>query len=414
MTESKRVVVTGLGCVSPLGNTVAETWEKGSQGQSGIDRIEKFDPSEMRCQIAGEVRNFELPDLVPPKEAKKMDLFIHYAIAATQEALQDAALEITEPLEEEVGISMGVGIGGLGCIEKYTKILLEQGPKRVSPFFIPMTLSNLAPGQVSLLFRARNYSACSVSACASSNHAIGTAMRHIERGDAKVMISGGAESSVTPLGIAGFAAMHALSTRNEEPQKASRPYDTGRDGFVMGEGAGMLILEEYEFAKQRGARIYCELVGYGASSDAFHITAPSTEGPAHAVKIAVKDAGIESEKIDYINTHGTSTPAGDINELKALKLALGDGIANHTSVSSTKSMTGHLLGAAAAIEAVFCVKALHHSYIPPTININELDPECDFDVTPNEGRSREIDVAMSNSFGFGGTNASVIFRKMHS
>ena len=250
MTESKRVVVTGLGCVSPLGNTVAETWEKGSQGQSGIDRIEKFDPSEMRCQIAGEVRNFELPDLVPPKEAKKMDLFIHYAIAATQEALQDAALEITEPLEEEVGISMGVGIGGLGCIEKYTKILLEQGPKRVNPFFIPMTLSNLAPGQVSMLFRARNYSACSVSACASSNHAIGTAMRHIERGDAKVMISGGAESSVTPLGIAGFAAMHALSTRNEEPQKASRPYDTGRDGFVMGEGAGMLILEEYEFAKR--------------------------------------------------------------------------------------------------------------------------------------------------------------------
>jgi len=414
MTETKRVVVTGLGCISPLGNTVPETWESGSCGKSGIGRIEKFNASDMRCQIAGEIRNFELPNLVSPKEAKKMDLFIHYAIAATQEALQDAGLEITESLEEGVGISMGVVIGGLGCIEKYTKILLEQGPKRVSPFFIPMTLSNLAPGQVSLLFRARNYSACSVSACASSNHAIGTAMRHIERGDAKVMISGGAESSVTPLGIAGFAAMHALSTRNDEPQKASRPYDTSRDGFVMGEGSGMLILEEYEFAKQRGARIYCELVGYGASSDAFHITAPSTEGPAKAVKIAVKDAGIEPGRIDYINTHGTSTPAGDINELKALKLALGEDISNQTSISSTKSMTGHLLGAAAAIEAVFCIKALHHSFIPPTINIDDLDPECDFDVTPNEGRTREIDVAMSNSFGFGGTNASVIFRKMES
>ena len=299
MTESKRVVVTGLGCVSPLGNTVVETWEKGSQGQSGIDRIEKFDPSEMRCQIAGEVRNFELPDLVPPKEAKKMDLFIHYAIAATQEALQDAALEITEPLEEEVGISMGVGIGGLGCIEKYTKILLEQGPKRVSPFFIPMTLSNLAPGQVSMLFRARNYSACSVSACASSNHAIGTAMRHIERGDAKVMISGGAESSVTPLGIAGFAAMHALSTRNEEPQKASRPYDTGRDGFVMGEGAGILIFEELERARSRGAKIYAEVKGYGSTDDAFHITAPKEDGsgPARAFKRAM--SSLSSEIIKY-------------------------------------------------------------------------------------------------------------------
>ena len=414
MSDRRRIVVTGLGCVSPLGNSVAEAWSACSSGKSGIGPITHFDASEFRTQIAGEVRNYQVPDIVSPKEARKMELFIRYAVGAAAEALQDANLEITEELEEETGVSMGVGIGGLGNIERHTLLVEEGGPKRISPFFIPMTLVNLAPGQVSMVFKARNYNACSVSACTSSNHAIGTAMRHIERGDAKVMISGGAESSVTPLGIAGFAAMHALSTRNEEPQKASRPYDTGRDGFVMGEGAGMLILEEFEFAKQRGARIYCELVGYGASSDAFHITAPSTEGPAHAVKIAVKDAGVDSEKIDYINTHGTSTPAGDINELKALKLALGDGIANHTSVSSTKSMTGHLLGAAAAIEAVFCVKALHHSYIPPTININELDPECDFDVTPNEGRSREIDVAMSNSFGFGGTNASVIFRKMHS
>ena len=384
-----------------------------TKGVSGIERIQRFDPSDHRCRIAGEIKDFKLPELIPPKEAKKMDLFIHYAIAATQEALQDADLKITEDLEEDVGVSMGVGIGGLGCIERYSKILQEQGPKRISPFFIPMTLSNLAPGQVSLLFRARNYSACSVSACASSNHALGTAMRLIQRGDAKVMISGGAESSVTPLGIAGFAAMHALSTRNEEPSRASRPYDIGRDGFVMGEGAGMLILEEYEFARNRGARIYCQLAGYGASSDAFHITAPSTKGPAKAMEMAVSDAGIRPEQLDYINTHGTSTPVGDINELKGIKLALGEDCSKNTCLSSTKSMTGHLLGASAAIEAVFSIKAIHHQFIPPTINIDELDPECDFDVTPNEGRSSNVQVAMSNSFGFGGTNASVVFQKLN-
>ena len=413
MENSKRVVVTGLGCVSPLGNNVEQSWDSCTKGVSGIERIQSFDPSDYRCQIAGEIKDFKLPELIPPKEAKKMDLFIHYAIAATQEALQDADLKITEDLEEDVGVSMGVGIGGLGCIERYSKILQEQGPKRVSPFFIPMTLSNLAPGQVSLLFRARNYSACSVSACASSNHALGTAMRLIQRGDAKVMISGGAESSVTPLGIAGFAAMHALSTRNEEPNRASRPYDIGRDGFVMGEGAGMLILEEYEFARNRGARIYCELAGYGASSDAFHITAPSTKGPAKAMEMAVSDAGIRPEQLDYINTHGTSTPVGDINELKGIKLALGEDCSKNTCLSSTKSMTGHLLGASAAIEAVFSIKAIHHQFIPPTINIDELDPECDFDVTPNEGRSSNVQVAMSNSFGFGGTNASVVFQKLN-
>ena len=413
MENSKRVVVTGLGCVCPLGNNVEQSWDSCTKGVSGIERIQSFDPSDYRCQIAGEIKDFELPELIPPKEAKKMDLFIHYAITATQEALQDADLKITEDLEEDAGVSMGVGIGGLGCIERYSKILQEQGPKRVSPFFIPMTLSNLAPGQVSLLFRARNYSACSVSACASSNHALGTAMRLIQRGDAKVMISGGAESSVTPLGIAGFAAMHALSTRNEEPSRASRPYDIGRDGFVMGEGAGMLILEEYEFARNRGARIYCQLAGYGASSDAFHITAPSKEGPAKAMEMAVSDAGIRPEQLNYINTHGTSTPVGDINELKGIKLALGEDCSKNTCLSSTKSMTGHLLGAAAAIEAVFSIKAIHHQFIPPTINIDELDPECDFDITPNEGRSCNVQVAMSNSFGFGGTNASVVFQKLN-
>ena len=407
-----RVVVTGLGCISPLGNDVPTSWDACSNGQSGIDRITHFDPEALRCQIAGEVKNFQLPDIIPPKEAKKMDLFIQYSIQATQEALLDANLEITEDLEEEIGVSMGVGIGGLGCIERYSRIIEEHGPKRVSPFFIPMTLSNLAPGYVSLLFRAKSYTACSVSACTSSNHAIGTAARTIERGDAKAVIAGGAESSVTPLGIAGFAAMHALSTRNDDPQRASRPYDRDRDGFIMGEGSGMMILEDLEFAKARGARIYCEITGYGFSSDAHHITAPSKEGPARAMKMTLKDSGLAAEEIDYINAHGTSTPAGDLNELKAIKMALGEKAANQLSISSTKSMTGHLLGAAAAIEAIFSIKALHHNYVPPTINIENLDPECDLDVTPNQGKSRDLRVAMSNAFGFGGTNASVIFQKI--
>ena len=406
-----RVVVTGLGCVSPLGNDVSTSWEACINGKPGIDRITHFDPEEFRCQIAGEIKNFQLPEIIPIKEAKKMDLFIQYSIGATQEALIDAGLEITEDLEEEVGVSMGVGIGGLGCIEKYTKILEKSGPKRVSPFFIPMTLSNLAPGYVSLLFRAKNYTACTVSACTSSNHAIGTAVRTIERGDAKAVISGGAESSVTPLGIAGFAAMHALSTRNDDPQRASRPFDKDRDGFVMGEGSGMLILEDYEFAKARGASIYCEITGYGFSSDAHHVTSPSSEGPARAMKMTLKDSGLTPDEIDYINAHGTSTPIGDLNEIIAIKMALGEKAAKQLSISSTKSMTGHLLGAAAAIEAIFSIKALHHNFVPPTINIENLDPECDLDVTPNSGKSRELRTAMSNAFGFGGTNASIIFQK---
>ena len=406
-----RVVVTGLGCVSPLGNDVSTSWEACINGKPGIDRITHFDPEEFRCQIAGEIKNFQLPEIIPIKEAKKMDLFIQYSIGATQEALIDAGLEITKDLEEEVGVSMGVGIGGLGCIEKYTKILEKSGPKRVSPFFIPMTLSNLAPGYVSLLFRAKNYTACTVSACTSSNHAIGTAVRTIERGDAKAVISGGAESSVTPLGIAGFASMHALSTRNDDPQRASRPFDKDRDGFVMGEGSGMLILEDYEFAKARGARIYCEITGYGFSSDAHHVTSPSSEGPARAMKMTLKDSGLTPDEIDYINAHGTSTPIGDLNELIAIKMALGEKAAKQLSISSTKSMTGHLLGAAAAIEAIFSIKALHHNFVPPTINIETLDPECDLDVTPNSGKSRKLRTAMSNAFGFGGTNASIIFQK---
>jgi len=406
-----RVAVTGLGCISPLGNDVSTSWEACINGESGIDRITNFNPELYRCQIAGEIKNFKLPEIIPIKEAKKMDLFIQYSIGAAQEAINDSGLEITEELEEDIGVSMGVGIGGLGCIEKYNSILKENGPKRVSPFFIPMTLSNLAPGYISLLFRAKNYTACSVSACTSSNHAIGTAARTIERGDAKVVISGGAESSVTPLGIAGFSAMHALSTRNKDPKRASRPFDIDRDGFVMGEGSGMLILEDYEFAKARGAKIYCEIKGYGFSSDSFHVTSPSTEGPARAMKMTIKDSGLLPEDINYINAHGTSTPAGDINELNAIKIALGEEVAKKTSISATKSMTGHLLGAAAAVEAVFSIKALHHNFIPPTINIDNLDPDCDLDVTPNIGKSKELRVAMSNAFGFGGTNASIIFQK---
>ncbi len=406
-----RVVVTGLGCISPLGNNVPNSWEACINGKSGIDRITKFDPELYRCQIAGEIKNFILPEIIPVKEAKKMDLFIHYSIAATEEAIKDSGLEINEDIENDVGVSMGVGIGGLGCIEKYTKILIENGPKRVSPFFIPMTLSNLAPGYISLLFGAKNYTACSVSACTSSNHAIGTAARTIERGDAKVVIAGGAESSVTPLGIAGFASMHALSTRNDEPSKASRPFDIDRDGFVMGEGSAMLILEDYEFAQQRGARIYCEITGYGFSSDAFHVTSPSAEGPARAMEMSLKDSGLDPNDVDYINAHGTSTPVGDINELKAIKMALGRKSSQQLSISSTKSMTGHLLGAAAAIEAIFTIKALHHNFVPPTINIENIDPDCDLDVTPNNGKSKELSVAMSNAFGFGGTNASIIFQK---
>tara|TARA_Y100001970_G_C14256257_1_gene875665 strand:+ start:6481 stop:7716 length:1236 start_codon:yes stop_codon:yes gene_type:complete len=406
-----RVAVTGLGCICPIGNNVSTAWKNCITGKSGIDRITNFDPEMYRCQIAGEIKNFQLPEIIPSKEAKKMDLFIKYSIGAAKEAIEDSGLIITKDLEEDVGVSMGVGIGGLGCIEKYNSILNESGPKRVSPFFIPMTLSNLAPGYISLLFKAKNYTACSVSACTSSNHAIGTAARTIERGDAKVVISGGAESSVTPLGIAGFSSMHALSTRNEDPKRASRPFDKDRDGFVMGEGSAILVLEDYEFAKARGARIYCEIKGYGFSSDSFHVTSPSTEGPARAMKMTIKDSGLYPEQIDYINAHGTSTPAGDLNELNAIKIAMGEREAKKTAISSTKSMTGHLLGAAAAIEAIFAIKALQHNFIPPTINIENLDPECDLDVTPNNGKSKEISVAMSNAFGFGGTNASIIFQK---
>lgn len=407
----RRIVVTGLGIVCPIGNNLETAWDASRKGISGTGRITKFDPSDLKSQVAGEVHDFEIPSVIPPKDVKKMDTFIHYAVAATQEALQDANLEITEELQYDIGASIGVGIGGQPMIEKNLLLMEEKGPDRISPFFIPMVLANMVAGQISLIFGTKNYNTSTVSACASSNHAIGDAARMIERGDAKAMIVGGTEAAVTKLCIGGFAAMRALSTRNDEPQRASRPYDQERDGFVFSEGSGILILEDLEFAKKRDARIYCELVGYGFSSDSFHITAPSVEGPARAMKMVLKDAEINAQEVDYINAHATSTPAGDINELLAIKSVLGDH-ANRISISATKSMMGHLLGAAGAVEAVVTVKALQHDFVPPSINIDNLDPECDLDVTPNQGKERKLTVALSNSFGFGGTNASLLFKKI--
>jgi 3-oxoacyl-[acyl-carrier-protein] synthase II len=406
----KRIVVTGLGCVSPLGNDVASTWAGVVEGKSGIDRITKFDPTEYRSQMAGEVRNFDPTPVIPASEQKKMDVFIHYALVAAAEAMKDAGLEISDELSHDVGVSVGIGLGGLTSIERYHQVIMEKGPRRISPFFIPMVISNMASGQISMYFNCRNYNTSTTSACASSNHSIGDAARIIERGDAKVMIVGGAEATVTPLGIGGFAAMHALSTRNDNPQAASRPYDRDRDGFVLGEGSGILVIEDYEFAKSRGARIYCELAGYGFSSDAHHMTAPSTEGPSRAMRLTLKDGGVNADELDYINTHGTSTPAGDINELIAIKLALGADNAKKVSISSSKSMTGHLLGAAGGLEAIVSIKAMEQGVVPPTINIENLDPECDLDVTPNKAKQRPLRVAMSNSFGFGGTNATLLFK----
>ena len=406
----RRIAVTGLGCVSPLGNDVPTTWDAAKNGRSGVDRITRFDPTDFRSQMAAEVKNFDPGEVVPPSEQKKMDTFIQYAMVAANEALKDANLVITDDIAEDTGVSVGIGLGGLPTIERYKDVLNEKGPRRITPFFIPMVISNMASGQISLRFNAKGYNTSTASACASANHSIGDAARIIERGDAKVMIVGGAESTVTPLCIGGFAAMHALSTRNDDPQHASRPYDKDRDGFVLGEGAGVLILEDYDFAVKRGARIYCELAGYGFSSDAHHMTSPSSEGPARAMRLTLKDGGVNPDEVDYINAHGTSTPAGDINELNAIKEALGMDAARKVSISSSKSMSGHLLGGAGGLESVITVKALETGIVPPTINIENLDPECDLDVTPNTARERKIRVAVSNSFGFGGTNATLLFK----
>lgn len=408
----KRIVITGLGTISPLGNDVNSTWAGISSGKSGIVGITKFDASDFSTQIAGEVDNFDAINYMPKKEIKKMDLFIQYAVAAVQEAMKDSGLEITEELGLETGVAIGVGIGGLPNIQRQSYVVKERGPSRITPFFIPMTISNMASGTISIQYGAKGYNATTTSACSSSNHSIGDAARIIERGDAKVMIVGGTEATICELAIGGFGAMKALSRRNDAPTRASRPYDQGRDGFVLGEGSGILILEEYEFAKARGAKMYGELVGYGFSADAHHITSPTKEGPQRAMEMALKDAGIGGEEVDYINAHGTSTPVGDLNELAAIREAFGNKAAEQLNISATKSMTGHLLGAAGGLEAVITLKAMEKGMIPPTINLDNPDPQCDLNVTPNIAVKRDVNFAMSNSFGFGGTNATLIFKKI--
>ncbi|HKJ05057.1 MAG TPA: beta-ketoacyl-ACP synthase II [Geopsychrobacteraceae bacterium] len=409
----RRVVVTGVGLVSPLGTGVDKNWDALMAGESGLGRITKFDPSDLPTQIAGEVKDFNAEDYIDKKEIKKMDLFIQYGLAASEMALNDSGLIIDDENAERVGVLVGSGLGGLPTIEKYHCAMLDRGYKKITPFFIPMLIINLAPGHISMRFGAKGPNLSSVSACASGTHSIGDAYHTIARGDADAMFAGGTESTITPLAIGGFNVMKALSTRNDDPQGASRPFEKHRDGFIMAEGAGILILEEYEMAKQRGAKIYCEIIGYGASSDAHHLTqpAPGGEGAARCIKMALKNAGINPQDVDYINAHGTSTHFNDLYETMAVKSAFGDH-ASKVMISSTKSMTGHGLGAAGGIEAAYCALAMERGSVPPTINYAEPDPDCDLDYVPNEARQVEVKVALSNSFGFGGTNGTLAFRKV--
>ncbi len=407
----RRVVVTGLGLVTPLGTGVDKTWKALCAGESGVGRITRFDPSGYDAQIAAEVKDFDPAQFIEKKEIKKMDTFIHYAVGASQLAVDDAGLKVSPEEATRVGVYIGSGIGGLGSIEHYHDVLKEKGPGRVSPFFIPMTIINLASGQVAIRVGAKGPNSCAVTACATGNHCIGDAYRLIQRNDADVMIAGGAEAAITPLGVAGFASAKALSFRNTEPTKASRPFDKDRDGFVLGEGAGVVVLEELEHARARGARIYAEVIGYAMNSDAYHITAPPEEGEGavRCMEMAIKDAGVAKTDIGYINAHGTSTMA-DAIETKAIKHVFGEQ-AYKIPVSSTKSMTGHLLGAAGGIEAVFSILALHHGILPPTINLDHPDPACDLDYVPNKARATKTQVVLSNSFGFGGVNACLLFRR---
>lgn len=407
----RRVVVTGIGCVSPLGIGIDETWKGIVEGRSGITRITKFDASNLPSQIAGEVKNFKPQDFMPEKLVSRVDTFIQYAIASARMALEDANLVDVE-LGERAGVIIGVGMGGVGQVEHYTRILDERGYKRVTPFFIPMIIPNMAAGQVAILFGAKGPNLAVCTACAAGNHAIGEAYRMIKNGLIDIAICGGTESLITPLTVAGFSVMKALSTRNDEPEKASRPFDAKRDGFVIAEGAGILILEELTHAQKRGAKVYAELIGYGATCDAYHMTAPSPdgEGAETCMKLALEDANIAPNEVDYINAHGTSTPLNDVAETKAIKKVFGEH-AYKLMVSSTKSMTGHLLGGAGGLEAVITVKALETGIVPPTINLEEPDPECDLDYVPNQARRANIKVAMSNAFGFGGTNACLVFKK---
>jgi len=409
----RRVVVTGLGVVSALGTGVEKNWAALTNGQCGIGKITRFDASELPSQIAGEVKDFDAEQYIDKKEIKKMDLFIQYALAAADMAYQDSGLQITEENAERVGVLVGSGLGGLPAIEQYHDILNERGYKRISPFFIPMVIINLAPGHISMRFGAKGPNVASVTACATGTHSIGDAYHIIARGDADAMFAGGCESTITPLGIGGFNVMKALSTRNDDPQGSSRPFEKNRDGFVMSEGAGIVMLEEYESAKARGAKIYCEVVGYGLTSDAYHLTtpAPDGEGAARCIKMALKNSGLNPEDVDYINAHGTSTYYNDLYETMAVKAVLGEH-AKNVMISSTKSMTGHGLGAAGGMEAVFSALTIANGVVPPTINYVEPDPECDLDYVPNEARDAECNVVLSNSFGFGGTNATLAFKKV--
>jgi 3-oxoacyl-[acyl-carrier-protein] synthase II len=411
----RRVVVTGLGCVSPVGNTAQESWTRILAGQSGIDRITHFDASAFACHFAGEVKNFNLDAYISPKEARTMDRFIHLGVAASLQAITDAGLATGDALDEEasyrIGCLIGSGIGGLPLIENMRDELMARGPRRISPFFVPASIINMISGHVSMRCGFRGPNLAIATACSTGLHSIGEAGRIIEYGDADVMIAGGAEATVSPLGLGGFAAMRALSTRNDDPQGASRPWDRDRDGFVLGEGAGVVVLEEYEYAKARGARIYAELIGYGRSADAGHMTAPNMDGPRRAMRSALANAQINADQVHYLNAHGTSTPLGDINETQAIKAAFGDH-AKSLVVSSTKSMTGHLLGGAGGIESVFTVLSLYDQKAPPTINLHNPDPECDLDYCANTARDMKMDVAVKNNFGFGGTNGTLVFKRL--
>lgn len=407
----RRVVVTGLGIVSPVGIGVSQAWRNLVGGKSGITRIAGFDPTAFACQVAGEVREFDATQFIPAKDARRMDRFIHFGLAAGIEAFKDSGLAVTEQNAERIGVCIGSGIGGLPMIEDTHNDYLAAGPRKISPFFIPGTIINMISGNLSILYGLKGPNLAIVTACTTGTHSIGESARTIEYGDADVMVCGGSEAAISPLAIGGFSAARALSTRNDDPATASRPWDKNRDGFVMGEGAGVMVLEEYEHAKARGARIYAELAGYGTSADAYHMTAPSTDGPKRSMLNALRNAGMNPDQVQYVNAHGTSTPMGDKNETDAIKLAFGDH-AGKLVVNSTKSMTGHLLGGAGGIESLFCALAVYHQVSPPTINIFEQDPECDLDYCANTARDMKIDAALNNNFGFGGTNGSLVFRKI--
>ncbi len=409
-SSNRRVVVTGLGCVSPVGNTVADAWNAILAGQSGIATITKFDATPFSTHFAGEVKNFNIEDYIPGKEARHMDTFIHYGVAAGMQAWQDSGLVVTEENAERIGVIVGSGIGGLPLIENTHAELVNRGPRRISPFFVPASIINMISGHLSIIYGLKGPNLAIVTACTTGLHSIGAAGRMIEYGDADVMIAGGAESTVSPLGLGGFASARALSSRNDDPATASRPWDKDRDGFVLGEGAGVMVLEEYEHAKARGAKIYAELLGFGMSGDAYHITAPNMDGPRRSMVNALKSAEISADQVQYLNAHGTSTPLGDKNETDAVKAAFG-AHAKKLTVNSTKSMTGHLLGGAGGLESVFTVLALHHQISPPTINIFNQDPECDLDYCANTAREMPIQYAMKNNFGFGGTNGTLVFGK---